>query len=304
MLNYKFYQFINYLSLRNHRDKIFFFIEDKNMDGIYERLFKKLFSNYKIEIFNANKICKYLTEINTGGKDALLILKSKLNLEKTIILKINYRIIIDPDFQIYFNKPEMIEDSNTFYLRRYCFENYIIDKETILKCIQVYYSDKIMAKIKQDCQIDNWFNSILKNFGEIFSYLAFNYIYAFNEKESLVFKFEFSMKNIPVFFKHNSFKINDEKVKEYFKILKKRYLLKNPNKKEKDILDFTTDFINKISHDPVKFICGKHLYHSLHLYLKKDRKLTKIPKNKNDFLNALFFSMIDNRTEDLFNFLN
>ena len=192
-LQYTFDQFVSYLIRISYKDVLIFFVEDKNMDGIYERLFQKLFLNKEIKIFNSNKLINLLKGIDRGGKDALEELHNKLiGLTSKALKKINYRIIIDPDFQLYFNNPVLIKHKRVHYLNRYCIENYLINKDSIIKAVQSYFPAKSSLIIEKEIDLEQWINELPKILGELFSYFAFNCRTSLNLRNPKTFIFNFS----------------------------------------------------------------------------------------------------------------
>ena len=302
-IQYTFNQFVNYLIRICHNDTIIFFVEDKDMDGIYERLFQILFSNKKINIFNSNKLSLLLKGIDHGGKDALEELHYKLSvLPIKTLKKINYKIIIDPDFQLYFNNPVLIKHKTVCYLNRYCIENYLINEKSIIKAIQSYFPEKTFLTLKKELDLEQWISEIPKTFGDLISYFAFNYIQTLNHNIAIVSRSEISTQNVPYFF-GTSYQLDNKKIKEYYKLLKSKYLVIDPIHTKQEIHDFTKDFIEKVKEEPFKFVSGKYLFHSLFHYIRIERNMRIITKNKKSFMNHLFSAMIDNQSFELFNFL-
>ncbi len=302
-IRYTLEQFARYLIRTSHKDGFFFLIEDKKMDGIYERLFQTLFPKNRIKIMNSTKINRLLSGLDEGGKTVLEALHYKLiGLPHKIFSRLNYKIILDGNFQLYFKKPKPIEDIHVKYLKKYCIENYLIDNESIIKTVQSYYPEKTYDELSSDLDLNKWINEIPYIFGQLFSYIAFNYDYTLRHNKCLVSRSELSVKTIPYFFK-STYQIDPLKCKEYYKILKKKYLKYNPLGNKKDIQDFSASYIEKIEKKSVKYINGKYLVHSLHKYLKDERNVREIPNSKKTFMNLLFSTMIDNRSNQLFDFI-
>ena len=98
-----------------------FYIEDEEKEYRYENIFKELFPNIKIE-----------TILGLGGKNNL---KSKyIELKSKNMLKSNF-FIADLDFDFLLNK-DIIENEHFIYLEKYEIENYIIDKNAIMRFLK------------------------------------------------------------------------------------------------------------------------------------------------------------------------
>ncbi len=293
-------EFFSYLIMKCSNDKKICFVEDNNMTGIYQRLFLKIFPNKNIEIIPAIKIIDFIEELKTGGKDTLeFIHQNMLKTPARKKAKVDYLILLDPDFQLIYNEPEMLKGDNVYYLKMYCIENYFIDKKCIKLAIQIHYENLQLEELEKLIEFEKWSNLVLDNLIELCGLFAFNYLYAVRNGQSLITKSEISMKNFNYFFKTKEFELDLVKINEYRDLLTKKLAKLNGD----TITSFLNDFKLKIKDDPLKFLHGKYLFHSLYNYIRYKDNIKQVTKDKRVFRNLIFGVLIDNKVDELFNYL-
>jgi len=293
-------EFLSYLIMKCSNNKKICFVEDNNMTGLYQRLFLKIFPNKNIEIIPAINIINFIDELRTGGKDTLEFIFE--NLKKTLDKKkprVDYLILFDPDFQLIYNEPVMLKDNNVYYLKMYCIENYLIDKKCIELAIQIHFENLQIEELELLIEFDNWLNLIIDNLIELCGLFAFNYLYAVRNGISLISKREISANNVNNFFKDKNFVLDLVKIKEYRDLLNKKLTKINGE----ELTSFLSDFKSKIKDDPLKFLNGKYLFHSLYNYIRYKDKIKQVTKDKRFFRNLIFGVLIDNKVDELFNYI-
>lgn len=295
-----FEEFFSYLIIKCSNDKKVCLVEDNTMIGLYQRLFLKIFPNRNIEVIPAIEIIDFIKDLKTGGKDTLEYIHHEMmkmsDLKKT---KVDYLILLDPDFQLIYNEPEMLKDDNLFYLKKYCIENYLIDKKCIQLAIQLHLENLQLDELEILLEFDKWLKAILENLIELCGLFAFNYINAVRNGQSLIKKSEISMGNINYFFKAKEFKIDSAKIKEYRDLLTKKLAETNGD----TINGFVDDFKLKIKDEPIRFLNGKFLFHSLYNFIRYNCDLKQITKDKRFFRNLIFGILFDNKVDELFNYI-
>ncbi len=101
------------------------------------------------------------------------------------------------------------------------------------------------------------------------------------------------------FFKVKEFEVDSAKIKEYRDLLTKK--LAKPN--VDTISGFVDDFKLKIKDEPIRFLNGKFLFHSLYNYIRYKCNLKQIINDKRVFKNLIFGILFDNKVDELFNYI-
>ncbi len=292
--------FLSYLIIKCSQNKKICLVEDNKISGLYQRLFRKVFPNQNIEILPAILIKNYIKDLKTGGKDTLeYIHRQMIGISEQEKSNIDYLILLDPDFQLIYNKPKMLKDKYTFYLKKYCIENYLISEEAILLAIQLNLENFQLEDLKALIQFTFWEKETYNDLIELFGYFAFNYIYNFENGQSLVKKSDISMSDVSHFFKAKNYKVDPSKLKEYQKLLDNNL----PVSKKQEKIKFIKNFETIIRKNPKNYISGKYLYHSLYNYIRYKCDLKNITKDKRFFRNLIFGALIDNQGEKLFGYI-
>lgn len=293
---------VNYLIHREKQDGYFIFVEDHNIDGLYDRLFTKLNSHLQFIILNSVKLAGMIMGYDNQGKEALIGILRLIDDNTEPGVKLPIKILLDPDFQLSLKQPPLIRDDRIIYLERYCIENYIIDKSTIILTIQSLNLKMTKVEAEQLIEYEKWLETIDDDFYTLICYFALNQKHFLETNQSLVLRSEHSMKDVNAFFEINSHIINKSKLNEYHSTMHEKLKTTNVSDPRKQIKEFSESFKKILESDPIKYICGKYLYHSLYHFLRNDRGLD-IPKDGRIFLHNLFIQMVDNRSQHLLEFI-
>ena len=289
--------FANSLQFNTLYDEIFL-VEDDGFNGFYERLFKKLFPSKRIKVFNAISIA------GKGGKQELIdFYNIFLSFDQEFRQKCNFKIILDPDFQLIGNIPPFIDSPLICYLDKYTIENYLIDEESIGLELQKHYPDRTLDQIIGDLEINDWY-LLVKEFGELFSYFYMNYYICNIYQTTIINAGTYSMNQKEQIIKKKC-EIDIKYKKKYIQCFNANLFKENTLTTYRKKLDsIRLDTKQKIISEPIKFICGKHLVRSLYHYIRKKPSFTRISTYPlKIFANSLFATMIDNRSTELFLFL-
>lgn len=235
-------------------NEINLFVEDVNMEYIYETIFKRLLKDkYNIKaIFPLGgkpKVKKHFLEFGNETKG------------------IKNFYIVDGDFDRYIYQDSMINDPCFIYLKAYNIENYFLDKRACiqfskgyLKCLDSVVIDKV--------DFDNWKNRIVTEASKLF--LCYCYIQKFHPSKK-------TLSNSSFLFIDD--KTGFERTDVYQEYWNNEILSLDLNAQDKiNEIDELYKSIN--GNDYFNLICGKFLLDSLCAYL---RNIFKTTFNKEEF---------------------
>ena len=238
-----------------------FYIEDEEKEYRYETIFKELFPNIKIE-----------TILGLGGKNNL---KNKyVELKNKNMLKNNF-FIADLDFDFLLNK-DIIENKHFIYLEKYEIENYIIDKNAIIRFLKNELCCR-ETEVNKLINYDIWIQETCDKLYDLFIY------YLIVQKNDIELKN--TNENANSYFDDNGIvkiqKINEyhEKLKEMLKLQGKNIEEEIANAKKVVIEQYGKEFSKLIRG---KFIISKYLSYVISQKQNKKRKVNE--KNLIDYL--------------------
>jgi hypothetical protein len=297
--------YINVILRRSHRNKLQIFVEDKNLNGFYQRLFHKIYPNRIIVIYSTHDINNSIQDYDKYGKDALIdfyeeIEKSSFKKEDLFI-----KIFVDPDFQLLLNKPELIlNDDILKYWERYCIENYLIDNKLMINTIQRYNLNETYEKLNNFLNFDSWITQIEDDVSELFSYFSFNYNSVEEKKDCIIQRREFSMNDRKKYLLPNpEFQLDRDIITKYFDLLKANYIKKFGNNFDTEFHRYYKEFQPKIRSNIVKYVCGKFLFESIFRFIKENEFINGIPSDLTVFKQNLLIQLTDLDIEKNFGYL-
>lgn len=256
--------------------KILIFVEDENKEFEYDYIFDKMSEQFKIKV------------LALGGKSAVKKQFNQYN-EKYKNKPVLY--LVDADFDLLLNQ-NLIIHPNFIYLQKYNIESYLINKESILKFIQMLKRIK-KSDVLKVFNYDVWLKDAYSSLKELFLY------FAIVQSRPDIFG---GKKNVDLGFysflgENNT--IDGNKIKKYKKELELIF-------DDIDILvsDMENKFTKNLGGDCSRLICGKYIIACLtnnlknNLHLKfKDRELRNYLI---DNFNIKDFNFLKDKIEELY----
>lgn len=241
-----------------------FYIEDEEKEYRYETIFKELFPNIKIE-----------TILGLGGKNNL---KNKyVELKNKNMLKNNF-FIADLDFDFLLNK-DIIENKHFIYLEKYEIENYIIDKNAIIRFLKNELCCR-ETEVNKLINYDIWIQETCDKLYDLFIY------YLIVQKNDIELKN--TNENANSYFDDNGI-VKIQKINEYHEKLKEMLKLQGKNIEE-EIANAKKVVIEQYGKEFSKLIRGKFIISGIRKYLsyvisqKQNKKRKVNEKNLIDYL--------------------
>ena len=236
-------------------NEINLFVEDADMEYIYETIFKRLLG----EDYNIKAI------FPLGGKPK--VKERFLEFGESTNGISNY-YIVDGDFDRYINQDNMIDSPCFIYLETYNIENYFLDEDACIQFIKGYIK-RMDAEVKKKLNFSYWKNRIVDEASKLFL------CYCFIQKYYPSIK---TLSRSPYLFLDDKtgFERIDGAYEQYWnnEIIA---LDKNAKNKIQEIDDIYKN-INGLNY--YNLICGKFLLDSLYCYI---RSIIKKKYNKEDF---------------------
>lgn len=229
-------------------NEINLFVEDTDMEYVYETIFKRLLKDK----YNIRAI------FPLGGKpkvkERFFELGSKTD-------GINNFYIVDGDFDRYIHSDCMISDPCFIYLKTYNIENYFLDEEACVKFAKGYLKcldNLVVSKVS----FTNWKNRIVSESYKLF--LCYCFVQKFYPTEKTLSRSSFLFIDDKTGF---------ERTGAYQEYWDNEILALDTNAQEKiDEIDRLYKSIN--GEDYFNLICGKFLLDSLCAYLRRLFKTT------------------------------
>jgi len=140
-----------------YRNDIDIFTEDNDKDKeFYNVLFRRLIRN--------NITINDITPLGSKDEVKKRCLEEPANGRKKIF-------IIDGDVSIIHGK-DLPKMDNLFVLDAYCIENYVFDKESILRFIYLNCASKKIEDIEKEVEFENWLNEYSNKLVDLFIHFA------------------------------------------------------------------------------------------------------------------------------------
>ena len=265
----------NRLIFLSDDSNILIIVEDRGKEYEYDFIFKKMFDNINIGF------------LAMGGKKGVkkLFKKHPVEYERKPLL-----YLVDGDFEILLND-NLINHSNFIYLKKYNFESYFINKNSICNFVTLK-----MKKTESDAMklfnYDHWLNNTYSHFKELFLYFAI----VQDHPDRLSDK-----KNVGLgayYFLKDDGSINEDKIREYKEGVK--LLLSNI-----DLLvsNMEKKFDENLEGDCSRLICGKYIIDCLLNHLKCKFKLkisdTELRNHLLDNFNINDFNYIKDKINEI-----
>lgn len=150
--------------------EIVIFVEDKNKEYFYDRIFERLFNNKHM----------VLKPIGLGGKNKV-ISRFNENKEKG---ENDYFYLVDGDFDKYIGI-ELIEDDRFIYLEAYNIENYIIDENVVYNFLTGKLK-KTKSEVRNLFDFNKWKQKIVEESKKLFLCYAFIQCYLNDIEDSKI----------------------------------------------------------------------------------------------------------------------
>ncbi|MGI6709871.1 MAG: hypothetical protein ACOX4W_00285 [Bacilli bacterium] len=219
---------------------IHFFVEDKGKEYQYEILFEKMFGkDLDYKIFGLNGKQTVLEYFNEKGE--------RFN-------KVTNIYILDLDFDDYFSK--ILKKRNIIYLERYNIESYLICENAIYEFIRVKF-EMTIKNTKKIFDFNKWYTDILDSYKQLF------YLYIIVQKNNP--KIENVGVSIGKKVNRKNGSVDIDYYNEYNEMVTKTFSKIN-------IIDEMDSLDEIYKNNLPKLVCGKHIIHSLYVYLCSKKK--------------------------------
>lgn len=229
------------------KDKdLFLFVEDENLNYMYEKVVNKLFGRS----LNVKKI------FPLKNKRKVLLQFSKW-IEAEEPIKSNIIFLVDKDFDHLLNK-KIPAHKNLVELEYYTIENYIISKEGAISLMKRKLNNYDNEEVERLLDWDEWFSYICTTFEELF--IHYGIAHKFSLKENcriLPYKY----------FEEKSYKVKVSEVEKYIDDVSSIFLNQIESDFHHEYCQVKEKFIDegKIQHH--KLIKGKYLLVALFRYI-------------------------------------